>query len=581
MSEPGFEALVDAAMGKRPFTLLLRDAMLVNVVTAETYLADIGIFGNHVAYVGDPGRRLLSGENELNLEGRYVAPGLIDTHLHVESSMVTLPRFAEAVVPRGVTTAAIDPHEVANVLGKEGVAMMLESAEGLPLRVHLLVPTCVPSLPKFETAGGKLEASDIEEMLRWPQAIGLGEVMDYEGLIRLAPRTTSIVATGARRGVVIDGHAPGLAGRELAAYAAAGVDADHEVTGVDQVVERLRLGMFVKLRKGTVTRDMTRALSSIGDRRRVLLVTDDVMPDDLVETGHLDSVVRAAIEAGYNPLEAIQAVTVNAASHLRLYDRGIIAPGKLADLIIFDSLERFHVEAVIEDGRTVAQHGKLVGSWPLRPLPARALNTVRLEPPRVEAFMIKAPVRSGLVPARVIVAEGFETRFVEEHVEVKDGLVLPGGLATITVFDRYTGLGGSAQGLIQGLGLRSGAVAATVSHDSHNLVVVGISPTDMALAAKAVIDAHGGLAVADGGRLLAALPLPVAGLMSEESLEALLPKVQAFKEAEEALGIRYLPLGGWLGISFLALPVIPHARITDRGLFDVDRQRIVPLFTGE
>jgi len=578
LSEPGLEALVDAAMGRMPFTMLLRRSTLINVMTREAYPADIGILGSRIAYVGPAGESSLRGRAELDLHGKHVAPGLIDTHLHVESSMLTPPRFAEAVVPHGTTTAAIDPHEIANVLGMEGVVMMLESSEGLPIRIHLLAPTCVPSLPGFETTGGRLEAPDVEEMLAWPRTIGLGEVMDYQGLIRLASRTVGVVKAGLSRNAVIDGHAPGLTGRGLTAYVAGGVEADHEFAISEQVLERLRLGMFVKLRRAAVTEEVVQGLRSLDDRRNVLFVTDDVMPDDLVKSGHLDSVVRAAIETGYDPLEAIQAVTVDAARHLRLYDRGLIAPGKLADLVILSSLEGFHIGAVIQDGRVVARDGALIGSWSTRPFPARALDTLRLEPPSAEHFLIKAPLDSGRVRARVIVAEGFETHFVEKDVAVEDGVVQPDGRAAIMVFDRYTGRRGAAQGFVVGLGLTRGAVAATVLHDSHNLVVVGMSPSDMEVAAKAVIKAHGGLAAADTGRLRATVPLPVAGLMSEEKPENLLPQVEAFKRAQRLLGMRALPLGGWLGISFLALPVIPHARITDKGLFDVDEHRIVPLF---
>lgn len=278
LTEPELEALVNAAMGRTPFTMLLRNPTLTNVVTAETHPADIGILGGRVAYVGPVGKASLRGRKELDLEGRYVAPRLTDAHLHVESSMLTPPRFAESVVPHGTTTAAIDPHEIANVLGKDGVRMMLESSEGLPMRVHLLVPTCVPSLPEVETAGGELEASNAEEMLAWPRALSLGEVMDYHGLTHLVSRTTGIVKVGLSRGTVVDGHAPGLSGRELTAYVAGGVEADHEVVSFEEVLERLRLGMLVKLRKGALTVDLVRRLTTLRDKRNLLLVTDDVMP---------------------------------------------------------------------------------------------------------------------------------------------------------------------------------------------------------------------------------------------------------------------------------------------------------------
>jgi len=587
---PRLKDLIKAARGLIPVDLLIENVSYVNLLTGEIYRASVGVLGDRVAYVVEGGADRLKARRRFDGRGLYAVPGLIDSHLHIESSMLTPPRFAEAVLPRGVTTVAIDPHEIANVLGKKGVKYMLEASGGLPLKIYVLAPTCVPSLPGKETSGAELTADDVEEMLGWKGVIGLAEVMDFSGVINLDPRMIEIVEAGRRRGVVIDGHCF-LRGLDLNAYVAAGMEADHENFSFEDALEKLRLGMLIKLRAPYLldVREFVNGLKSLRSPIGFLLVTDDVLPDNLKRDGHLDNVVRNFIEAGLDPIEALRASTLYPAIHLRLYDRGLIAPGRLADMVLLRSLEGFEVEHVFADGDLVASGGKLVKPIPIPSFPEDAKKTVKVRRLSLEDFKIRAPIERGKVKVRVIEllgaeeAEGAEsfsqsilTRFSIEEVEVREGWLDPGALALIAVIERHGKGGGMAKGLLKGSGLREGAAASTVAHDSHNLIVVGKDPKDMLSAANKVIEMRGGVAVARGGEVIASLPLPVAGLMSEEPLEKVAEGFEKVRKALRSIGLRDHPYSPPL--FFLALPVIPEAKITDRGLYSVLEQRFVSLF---
>ena len=587
---PRLKDLIKAARGLIPVDLLIENVSYVNLLTGEIYRASVGVLGDRVAYVVEGSADRLKARRRFDGKGLYAVPGLIDSHLHIESSMLTPPRFAEAVLPRGVTTVAIDPHEIANVLGKKGVKYMLEASRGLPLKIYILAPTCVPSLPGKETSGAELTADDVEEMLGWKGVIGLAEVMDFSGVINLDPRMIEIVEAGRRRGVVIDGHCF-LRGLDLNAYVAAGMEADHENFSFEDALEKLRLGMLIKLRAPYLldVREFVNGLKSLRSPIGFLLVTDDVLPDNLKRDGHLDNVVRSFIEAGLDPIEALRASTLYPAIHLRLYDRGLIAPGRLADMVLLRSLEGFEVEHVFADGDLVASGGKLVKPIPIPSFPEDAKKTVKVRRLSLEDFKIRAPIERGKVKVRVIEllgaeeAEGAEsfsqsilTRFSIEEVEVREGWLDPGALALIAVIERHGKGGGMAKGLLKGSGLREGAAASTVAHDSHNLIVVGKDPKDMLSAANKVIEMRGGVAVARGGEVIASLPLPVAGLMSEEPLEKVAEGFEKVRKALRSIGLRDHPYSPPL--FFLALPVIPEAKITDRGLYSVLEQRFVSLF---
>jgi len=587
---PRLEDLIKAARGLIPADLLIENVSYMNLLTGEIYRASIGVLGDRVAYVIEGDADRLKARRRFDGKGLYAVPGLIDSHLHIESSMLTPPRFAEAVLPRGVTTVAIDPHEIANVLGEKGVKYMLEASRGLPLKIYVLAPTCVPSLPGKETSGAELTADDIEEMLSWKGVIGLAEVMDFSGVINLDPKMIEIVKAGRRRGVVIDGHCF-LKGLDLNAYVAAGMEADHENFSFEDALEKLRLGMLIKLRAPYLldVREFVNGLKSLRSPIGFLLVTDDILPDNLKRDGHLDNVVRSFIEAGLDPIEALRASTLYPAIHLRLYDRGLIAPGRLADIILLRSLEGFEVEHVFADGDLVASGGKLVKPIPISSFPEDAKKTVKVGRLSLEDFKIRAPIERGKIKVRVIEllgaeeAEGAEsfsqsilTRFSIEEVEVREGWLDLGDLVLIAVIERHGKGGGMAKGLLKGSGLREGAAASTVAHDSHNLIVVGKDPKDMLSAANKVIEMQGGVAVARKGEIIASLPLPVAGLMSEEPLEKVAEGFEKVRKAFRSIGLRdhsYSP-----PLFFLALPVIPEAKITDKGLYSVLEQKFVSLF---
>jgi adenine deaminase len=577
-----YETVVKSARGDAPFDLVLKNVRLVNVYTKEEYETNIGICGDTISYVGELTES--KSREVYDARGMYAIPGLIDSHLHIESSMLTPLRFAEAVLPRGTTTVAIDPHEIGNVLGKRGVRMMLDSSEGLPLKILVLVPTCVPAVLNADTAGAEIQAADVKEMLGWSRVIGLAEVMDYNGVINLDERMTNIVKTGRDARVVIDGHCMDLNEKGTNAYVSAGVEANHEYFPVDSehgykadfdiIVREMRLGMYAKLRKFSLMPGLVKSLATLPSKQNLLFVTDDTMPDDLVRDGHLDDVVRKAILNGFDPIDAVRCATYFPARHLRLFDRGAIAPGKVADILLLRDLNEFRVDLVVANGRIVAKEGALVTRLEAAHFPEEATSTVKLQRLTPEDFKVHVEQASGPIKIRAITMHGFLTAFEEKEVSVRDHIVQHNG-ATVAVLERHGKTKNKSLGFLDNFGLRKGALATTISHDSHNLTVVGTTTIDMAVAANTLIDCQGGLVAVNGGELLAKVELPVAGLMSEEKAETVASKLLNFRRVEEQLGLA--DYGTVLIISTLALPVISQARITDKGLFDVDKQRIVPL----
>ena len=579
--------LVAAALGKKELTLLVRNANLLNVFTGETYGASIGIYKDMIVYVGqDAGFR---AAKTIDAAGMTAIPGLIETHMHVESSMVTPPRFAEAVLPHGLTTAFADPHEIANVMGKEGVQAMVKDSRGLPLKLYYYAPTCVPESTAV-TAGAELTPEDIEEMVGWEGVHGLGEVMDYPGVLKGTKKMDRILEVGAKGDHVVDGHAPLLTGRELNAYIASGAEADHENFTVDTMLEKLRLGMYVKLRGPYVldARKFADALSGIPHPYNLILCTDDVMPDNLSNLGHLDYACRAFIEAGMDPVEVVRSVTLRPALHMRMPHLGAIAPGRVADMLLLKDLGKFSVDLVIANGAPVAQAGKLLVTIRKSRFDSLSRRTMKLSPLKPDDFEVVPPVRNGSVYVNTVdfgesdredMGEAFEemilTKLSTAKLEVVDGKMSLGNTALVFVFERHGKNGGRSFGFVRNL-IREGAYATTVAHDAHNLLVLGTDIEDMRLAANLVIKAGGGMAAVSRRKTLAWIELPIAGLMSDRSLEDVAKEMGSLRGAFRRMGVLdhpYMPLP-----NLLALSVIPHARITDRGIFDVDGQRFVPAF---
>jgi len=580
---------VSAALGKRRLTLLIRNATLLNVFTGETYETSIGVYKERIVYVGAPNG--FAATKTIDAKGMTAIPGLIDSHLHIESSMVTPSRFAEATLPHGLTTAFADPHEIANVMGKRGVRAMIEDGRGLPLKLYFYVPTCVPE-SRAVTSGAELTPQDIEEMLGWQGVWGLGEVMDYPAVLRGERKAENILKLGANHNAVIDGHAPLLSGPELDAYMVSGAEADHENFTVQTMLEKLRLGMYVKLRGPYVldTKKFVDALGHVPHPYNLILCTDDLMPDNLARLGHLDYICRAFIEAGMDPVEVVRSVTLRPALHMRMYQLGAISPGRIADIVLLKDLDKFTVDLVIANGIPVARGGRMLVHLGKRILDSSARNTMKLGLLELKDFDVRPPIESGSVYVNTVdfddsghddkgqaFANMVLTKLNRARLEVKDGRVSLDNIALVFVFERHGRNGGRAFGFVRNL-IGSGAVATTVAHDAHNLLVVGRDVKDMRMAANLVIESKGGIAAVRRQRTLAWVKLPIAGLMSDGPLEHVSKEMVRLRGALKKLGVLdhpYMPLP-----CLLALSVIPHARVTDKGIFDVDSQRFVTPFVS-
>jgi len=573
-----YHRLLQIAKGDEPADLVIRNAMLLNVLTREIHPATIGICEDTIAYVTDPQDARCEGQHILDATGMWVAPGLIDSHMHIESTHVTPDHFANAIVPRGVTTVAQDPHEMANVLGIDGVKYMIEASRGLPLRVLTFVPTCVPAVPGLETSGASFSAKEVAILLDDPDTIGLAEVMDYWGVIRQSPRVTEIVKVGRQRGVILSGHIRGLGGRELNTYLAAGINSDHEHLTAEDIHLRTRLGMTVEICCSMHRDNVAQAVASWrkrGHLEEVVFVTDDIPPHELVEEGHLDRGVRKAIALGMSPVDALRAATLVPARRLRRQDLGMIAPGRTADLLLLSDLHSFKVQTVIASGAVVARGGAMVepAKSQCRP-PEAALASVRLAPPSADDFLIKGPGK--VANAQVLTQRG---RGLDRRVLPLDSGMLSWqeypDLALAAVWQRHGRNHNRSAALISGTGLHSGALATTYAHDCHNLVVVGRNPTDMATAARALIETGGGYVAVSNGQVQALAALPVAGILAEQPVPNLAQDFQSFIEAAAGLGVTENPIGL---LTSLPLPVVPSFRLTDVGLVDVERQTTIPAF---
>ena len=561
--------LLAVARGDRPADIRLTNGRVVNVLTEEVEETDVVLSGPRIAGVG-PGYE--AGET-VDLAGQYLLPGFIDAHVHIESSLATPPEFARAVVPRGTTTVVSDPHEIANVHGLEGIRYMLAASEGLPLTVFVMASSCVPAT-RMGTAGAVLGAEELAS-LDDPRVLGLAELMNYPGAIHGAPEVLEKLA--AFRGRVVDGHAPGVSGRELNAYVAAGPRSDHECTTAEEAEEKLRRGLWVFFREATNARNLLALLPALsaGSRRRIALCTDDRQPADLLDRGGIDEMLRMLIAEGVDPVRAIGLATLNPAEYFGLHDRGAVAPGRRADLVVVRSLEELRVEGVFSGGELVAAGGKALWpratGYPSPPAPSMAVPD--------EALDFSIPRRAGRVRVIRAIPDQIATDAVHVRPTTADGEVVADtrrDLLKIAVVERHSGSGRVGLGLVTGIGVRRGAIAGTVAHDHHNIVVVGADDDSMRSAVGAVAGLRGGLAAADGGRILASLPLPVGGLMSEAPIREIRASLDGVVEAAGTLGS---PLHDpFMAMSFLALEVIPALKITDLGLVDVEAFELVDLW---
>ncbi len=560
--------LISVAKGELPADLILAKAKVVNVFTGEIEPGNVAICGDRIAGVGN----YHQAKQVLDLGDRYLAPGLINGHTHLESSMLDVGQYARAVVPRGTLAVVTDLHEIANVCGLDGIRYVLSYARRLPLELFLMAPSCVPAT-HLETSGASLEPQDIRQVLRWRGCLGLGEVMNFPGVLSGYANVLSKINLA--QGKVVDGHAPGVTGENLSAYISTGIYSDHESVTLDEAREKLKQGMRVMIREGSSEKNLDALLPLVTDKTygRCLFVVDDRSCSDLLRDGDIDAVVRKAIRRGLDPVRAIQMATINNGEYFRLDRLGAVAPGYLANLIVISDLSSLKIDMVFYRGRLVARDGKPLFP-PYQPANKGLTNTVNIKPFNIEALKLLAsgetePVIK-IVPGQII------TRKRVEVVKIINGVIMPDigrDILKLVVVERHKATGNIGLGLVTGFSLKRGALASSIAHDSHNIVAVGTSDEDIFTAVKEIEKLQGGLVVLAGGKVLASLALPIAGLLSDEPLEVVVSKLEKLEQLAQDLGTT-LP-SPFSTLSFLALPVIPELRLTDLGLVDVNEFRLI------
>jgi adenine deaminase len=562
---------IKVARGDTPADLVLKNARVVNVFTGQIQETHIAILETRIVGLGD-----YHGREEIDLGGRYVCPGFIDAHVHIESAMVPPNEYARMVVPRGTTTVVADPHEIANVLGLEGIRYMLDMAKYNPLSVYIMAPSCVPSTDK-ETTGAALYWYDLQTLLHEEYVLGLGEMMNYHGVISGQPEVLDRLR--AFQGRIKDGHAPGLHGKGLMAYVAANIGSDHECITPEEALRKLELGMFIFLREATTARNLRDLLPIVNEHtsRRLCFCSDDRMPADLMDEGHIDHMIRVAIAGGVDPVTAIRMATLNPSEYFQLHDRGAVAPARRADLVVFSDLKAPRAEMVFRNGKLVARDGQVI-PW-VRPKPRPVLrSSININWAKTN---LRVPANGRRVRVLGIIPGQIVTEHLIEEMPNHDGEIIADverDILKLAVIERHLATGRVGLGFVKGLGLREGAVASSVAHDHHNIVVTGVDDVSMMTAIQATVATQGGLTVASGNTVLAQLPLPIAGLMSDQPFEAVRRQMDEVTDAARKLGCRLHD--PFMTLSFLALPVIPALKLTDHGLVDVEHNEVVSLFEG-
>lgn len=569
-------ALIRVARGQDPADLLLTNARVLDLYACEVVSADVAIAGDRIAGLAPPNAGVYTAREATDLRGNYLAPGLIDGHVHIESSMVSVPEFARAVVPRGTTTVIADPHEIANVLGMTGIRYMLEAAKFNPLSVFVMASSCVPVGP-LESSGAQLSAYDLESLLQDKWVLGLAEMMNFPGVLAGDDGVLAKLRSAGDR--PIDGHAPGVRGADLNAYVAAGIGSDHECTTREEAAEKLRAGMVIMVREATGARNLAELVPLVTPQtaRRFLFCTDDRTPVHLLEEGHVDAMVRQAIGLGLDPLLAFQMASLNTAEYFGLRDRGAVAPGRRADLMVFDDLKAPRARLVFRHGRLAAHDGALI---PYERPTAPAALPVALNVPR-GSLSFRIPAQGSSIRVIEIVPNQIVTKASVARPAVAHGEAVADpthDLLKLAVIERHTGSGRVGLGFVRGFGLTLGALASTVAHDAHNVIVAGCSDDAMRAAVDLLLEMRGGL-VAVAGREVATLPLPVAGLMSDQPIAQVAERFRALLRMARRMGSRLED--PFQTLSFLALSVIPELKLTDRGLVDPARGEVVPLFTDQ
>jgi len=566
---------IDVAAKRIPADLVIKNGKVVNVFTREILQEDVAIVDGYIAGTGT-----FEGNETVDASGKYVVPGFIDGHVHIESAMVTPPEFSNVVLPHGVTTIVADPHEIANVAGTDGIDFMLKASEDIPLEVLFMLPSCVPATP-FENAGATLEHADLEPYYSHPRVIGLGEVMDYPSVLYKDDKMIAKIMGALVKNRHIDGHASGIGAEGLNVYMAAGIRTDHECVTAEEALDRLRKGMYVMLREGSAAKDLISLLGAVNEQnaRRCLFVTDDKHLDEIMEEGSIDFNIKTAIREGLDPLLAIQMATLNAAECFGLKTKGAIAPGCEADLVLLHDLETVAIDRVFKRGKLVAKNGSVIrtakASAPPPPIITDSVNIVPVSPEDLQVHISEGNMANiiGIKPKMIV------TNHLVEEVDVVDGHFRPNpekDQLKIAVIERHYRTGNIGLGIIKGLGMKSGAIASTVAHDSHNIVAAGTNDEDLLEAIRRTAEMKGGLAVVEGGKMIASLPLPVAGLMSDLSYKTVNAQTQQLNQALEKIGCS-MAFNPFITLAFLSLPVIPELKLTDTGLFDVKTFRHIDI----
>ena len=559
------QKVIEAASGRKKADLVLKNATFVNVFSNELTTCDIACANGLIVGLGD-----YEGEIEYDMTGKIVCPGFIDAHIHLESSLVSPKEFVRATLPHGTTTVITDPHEITNVMGTDGIDYMFQATEGLPIDVRFMLPSCVPATPMDES-GANLDYRAIDSFYDYPRVQGLAEMMNAYGVIHNDKEVVSKIVAAQAHHKKIDGHAPGLTGKDLDTYVAAGVYSDHECSTMEDALEKLKRGQFIMIREGTAARNLEALAGLLTPQyaERCMFCTDDKHPNDLLEKGHIDYICREAINKyGADPILTVKVACHHAARYFLLNNRGAIAPGYLADFAIIDNFRNFNVEMVFKKGELYYNDGKL------KEFPAPAIEEY-LDERAHDTFHVRHLTKSdfedvrqrgviGMIPGEIVSTDNGYA----DHVDLQKDIL------KIAVVERHKNTGHIGLGYIQGYGLKSGAVATSISHDSHNIIVVGTNAEDMAFAANYIVENHGGIVVVDGGKVLASVVLEIAGIMSDEPLTKMNEELEAAKDAAFRLGVSR-GIDPFMTLSFMALPVIPTLRITTRGVIDVNTQQYI------
>ncbi len=563
------DEIIPVALGKVPSDVLLTNCKIVNVFTGKIEEGNIALYGKRIAGVGDYG----SGKEIIDLEGNYVVPGLIDAHVHIESSMVDPVEFARTILPRGTTTIIADPHEIANVIGLDGIEYMLRYTEGIPLNIYMMIPSCVPAT-NMEISGSEITSVDtIALVTKYPRVLGLGEVMNYPGVIDTNKDLITKIEIIRHLYKKIDGHAPGLSGKKLNAYVSAFIRTDHECTNESEALEKISRGMQVLIREGSVAKNLDGLIGAVTpyNERFFSFCTDDRHPDDIVKEGHIDNMIRLAVSKGIDPIIAIRMATINSAQFYGLRSMGAIAPSYKADMVVTESLEKFSPKIVIKDSKIVARDGKLVTDIVGNNIEQKLSGNFRIS--KIEADDL------------TILSSGHQTRAIrvfndsivtsEEIFDIPPVKVpnVENDLLKIAVVSRYSKEKSIFVGAVTGFGIKNGAIATSVGHDSHNMSVIGTNDSDMVLAINEILNMRGGIVVSSNGNILAELPLSIGGLMSFLTTEEVVKKINELKDAAKSIGC--IINDPFMVLSFVQLAVIPKLRITNFGLVDVEKGNFV------